>query len=473
MHAALKLFEARRLGLLAHAWLLNEMRPSGAPALDFARPEDGEEASSEIGWQLVAMIVACLRHYVTGGGHGALGRRLVAVLHLQTGTNRDTAVSIWTWRTAAAVCELCAQRQLPRLIMCVAMRRQSLIHVHSSAWEEAILSDIEASYGAIVSSAEATSTLLNLQPLTFDARERYVYEVLKERHGFSGGRSGVPSVLLNMVSERAAGHPKHIEDVIQSYFDAGAIAISERASGAVVTTRGVEVLRRVMLPRKMRATLLQHFDALEGSLQTLLKVVSALDSGWSEGIIAALGLPQEVTSRAAHLLSLAVADGLVEEVPPVGLIAAADPGAKRAWRWTHMVMREQVLEQVLEVQRERVLRIFDELIEYHERIARRVERAQSAFRRMHSEHRSGWTTSTRTSISEASSASRLKDELAEVDLISDVAELRQRLKKALTASDGATARGASRLLRLRRRSGSSASGRFVTWLRAKVSAKTS
>ena len=62
------------------------------------------------------------------------------------------------------------------------------------------------------------------------------------------------------------------------------------------------------------------------------------------------------------------------------------------------------------------------------------------------------TTSTRTSISEASSASRLKDELAEVDLISDVAELRQRLKKALTASDGATARGASRLLRLRRRS---------------------
>jgi len=202
-------------------------------------------------------------------------------------------------------------------------------------------------------------------------------------------------------------------------------------------------------------------------------VVSALDSGWSEGIIAALGLPQEVTSRAAHLLSLAVADGLVEEVPPVGLIAAADPGAKRAWRWTHMVMREQVLEQVLEVQRERVLRIFDELIEYHERIARRVERAQSAFRRMHSEHRSGWTTSTRTSIFEASSASRLKDELAEVDLISDVAELRQRLKKALTASDGATARGASRLLRLRRRSGSSASGRFVTWLRAKVSAKTS
>ena len=89
--------------------------------------------------------------------------------------------------------------------------------------------DIEASYESSWGPCEATSTLLNLQPLTFDARSA-TYEVLMS--AMASGAIRVLSVLLNMVSERAAGHPKDIEDVIQSYFDAGAIAISERASGA-------------------------------------------------------------------------------------------------------------------------------------------------------------------------------------------------------------------------------------------------
>ena len=471
--AALRVFEARRRGLAPFAWLLDEMRPAGAPPLGFPRPADADEVD-EIGWQLVAMIVACLRHYVTGGataggtGGDAIGRRLVVLLHLQTGTNRDTAVSLWTWRTAAAVCELCAQRQLPRLIMCVVMRRQNLIHVQASAWEEAILTDVEASYGAIVGAAEASSTLLALQPLTSDARDRYVYEVLTAKHGYTGSRAGVPAALLGVVSELAAGHPKHIEEVLQSLFDAGVISVTQRATGAVVTTMGSESLRRVPLPRRMQATLLQHFDALEASLQALLKAVSPLEEGWSEGVLAALGLPPEVTGRAAHLLSIAVADGLIEEVMPLPAgVLAADPGARRAWRWTQLVMREQVLANVLQTERARVLQCRNDLIEHHKQVARRVERAHSAFRRMHSEHRSGWTTTTTLHESSSSSStgsgpSSIADEIALVDELSDVGELRRRLKAALLSAEHVGGRRASR------RRSAWRSTRFTSWLRLKM-----
>ena len=118
-----------------------------------------------------------------------------------------------------------------------------------------------------------------------------------------------------------------------------------------------------MLPRKMRATLLQHFDASR-IVQTLLKVVLR----W---ILAGrrASSPRSVcrrrTARAAHLLSLAVADGLVEEVPPGGLIAAATP-APRGRRWTHMVMRSRSSSRSSRSSAS-VLWIFDELIEYHER----------------------------------------------------------------------------------------------------------
>ena len=79
------------LGLLAHAWLLNEMRPSGAcPRL--ARPEErgGQQRDRLATGRDDCGVPEALRPR----GYGALGRRLVAVLHLQTGTNRDTAVSI-------------------------------------------------------------------------------------------------------------------------------------------------------------------------------------------------------------------------------------------------------------------------------------------------------------------------------------------------------------------------------------------
>ena len=56
-----------------------------------------------VGGLVQLLILAILGHYRRGRG-----RRLMVILHLITGTDRDSRVDVWSWRTALALAQVIA-----------------------------------------------------------------------------------------------------------------------------------------------------------------------------------------------------------------------------------------------------------------------------------------------------------------------------------------------------------------------------
>ena len=146
-------------------------------------------------------------------------------------------------------------------------------------------------------------------------------------------------------------------------------------------------LSAVPAPPKMKATLLQQFDTLAPALQAssppvsasvrgaldalatapccslgrrslpppprlhrpsppprrvqvLLKEVSPLRA-FSEGIVVHLGLPDNIVKRLGLWFAAAVDEGILEILEPIPPeVLAADPGAKQAWGWLQLLMKQ-------------------------------------------------------------------------------------------------------------------------------------
>ena len=138
-HASI--LEARREGLVSLAWLLNDVLPDSHAPLDVPRPTDAEERMHDVGWLLVAMICALLAHYRRGRG-----RRLMCLLHLQTGSDRDSHVDVWSWRMAVAVAVDVRLRLIPQFVLVIASRQLSLVHEMRSSWLTRLNKVIETNF---------------------------------------------------------------------------------------------------------------------------------------------------------------------------------------------------------------------------------------------------------------------------------------------------------------------------------------
>ena len=412
MAAWLQLAEARQSNLLENAWLLGELlddssadqedgdvgakgTSDGAPAaaeggtggarpglvLEFARPEHAESVE-QVGWPLMAILLALFKHYCR-----VSERRLLVLPILQplNADDLDSSVDLWSWRLTSFLSELAERGQVTRMVVCVATRRLRLVHSgRMGEGETTSKHENEAHFQALVEMARRTATLMSLQPLDKDARDRYLHQVLTERHDFRGGPEGVPEVLRLVMSERAAGHPTHIEDLLKSMLEHSAVQLEEHHNhGQRLIVQPLAKLRGVPIPPQMEATLLQQFDALPALLQSMLKRVSVLDA-FSESMLAALGLEVEARERTAHLLSIAVSEGLLEVVTPIPAeVLEADPSATKAWRWLQMLMKDEISSNVLAADKVRVLSQVAQLKRYHADMESRVERARSALHRFH------------------------------------------------------------------------------------------
>ena len=216
------------------------------------------------------------------------------------------------------------------MVLCAVTRRLTLIHDHRSATEEQHKADMEATFPAIMDAAHATSTFMNLSPLSEEGRSRYLVELLKERHGYLGDAADVPSTLVESLSQRAAGHPKFIEELLGEMVKAKVVTVVHSdGHGSRIKVRSFDHLGRVPPPPSTEATLLQVFDCLPAPLQSVLAKVSPLDC-FSEGVLAALGLPAAVMERATHLLARAVRRACQEERP--ALLEAKSADLAPPWR---------------------------------------------------------------------------------------------------------------------------------------------
>ena len=214
--------------------------------------------------------------------------------------------------------------------------------------------------------------MLSLRPLPAVARDRYMLEVLHSRYAYTGDLSSVPLALVQVLSDYAAGIPKDIEYLLDALISAGAVRfeVDSEDGAKVVRCASLAELKAVPPPPKLRGSLLQQFDSLPGQLQRLLKTLAPLPA-FSLGILGALPLPADILKRTDALIASAVAEGILDEVRPVPAdVLAADPGARKAWGWLQLLMRDELLGALLNSERQLVEAQLDELRAFHARQAR-------------------------------------------------------------------------------------------------------
>ena len=379
-HAALS--DAERRELPRMAWLLNALVPeptapgaaaaaAAAPPLLPPPPEEEAAMALDLSYEaqgrlVQAMIVAMLRTL-------SAKKRLMVLLHLQTGTSRDQAVDLWSWRTAQLIA---AESHDSRMrVMLSIVTRPVMLHVREpgAVGFSELDAEIDRIFAALTAFAERTQSHLKLKPLDLRQRNCYLLDVLRERYHFSNERSdGVPLALIDFMSERAAGNPKFIEETLAELFKSGVIELAvddlgDCGGGMHIDPMDVtiEQLREVPAPAKMKAAVLQQFDSLEPVLQRVLKLVSPLEC-FSEGMLSTLQLPDHIVPRLTQLFNRATEEGILEHLRDVpDDVVGADPGAKQAWGWLMHSMREFVLASLLQSEREMVMQKMAELREYH------------------------------------------------------------------------------------------------------------
>eukprot|EP00966_Prymnesium_polylepis_P257524 5949189-Prymnesium_polylepis.2 len=170
--------------------------------------------------------------------------------------------------------------------------------------------EVEDVFEEISHQAADSASLVKLLPLSIEARERYLVQVLTERFGYSGDAASVPHELFNFMSGRAAGNPKFIEVMLKALFDAKAVSIESDVQDSAERRLVCGDLSTVTAPAKMKATLLQQYDSLPMGLQVLLKKVSPLQF-LSEAMVMVLGLDDKIVELLSLWLAAAVDEGLL------------------------------------------------------------------------------------------------------------------------------------------------------------------
>tara|TARA_B110001452_G_scaffold69193_1_gene55822 strand:+ start:2527 stop:6096 length:3570 start_codon:yes stop_codon:yes gene_type:complete len=360
----------RGMELVKRAWLLNELLDEKHTVLVQPTKDDAPMSLTDCCWYVQAMIVGLLR-FVSCGGQGLVGQASMVLIHMQTGTSATQRVDLWSWRTASALSTQCAAGKMNMLFAVVTRQQTPLSQDESSDSRYDVHVELHRRFEDLSLDAEQSSSKIVLYPLGVKERDRYMVEVLKAKHGYPGELSGVPEDLRQFMSERGAGNPKYIKEMLDAVKDAGMLEFEVPGLDVdeEVTEPRVKPLKRAELltvptPSKIKGTVMQQFDTLDTALQMALKVASPCYF-FSVGMFADVGLPPHVVKSLTRCFTTAVDDGILEEVSPVPHeVASADPGATRAYGWLLHVMREAVLASLLHSERERVEQKIQQLQQY-------------------------------------------------------------------------------------------------------------
>eukprot|EP00051_Salpingoeca_urceolata_P007099 m.94209 g.94209 ORF g.94209 m.94209 type:complete len:1161 (+) comp15115_c3_seq1:1094-4576(+) len=189
------------------------------------------------------------------------------LLHLKTGTATRSNVDPESWVLAEHVSHLAAHRQTMSHALVISVVTRPLFRV-----------GVAESTAALVRIAQEQHTYMQLKALDTITRVKYAAQVMSQVSGVHVGLAALPPELVQLLSDRAAGNPKHIFEMIKALLDKAALpgrgpAVEVKSNGRVqILTKN---LYQVAVPNKMRGTVKQEFDALRSRHQMILKVASA------------------------------------------------------------------------------------------------------------------------------------------------------------------------------------------------------
>eukprot|EP00054_Salpingoeca_dolichothecata_P023737 m.159329 g.159329 ORF g.159329 m.159329 type:complete len:1404 (+) comp24791_c0_seq2:67-4278(+) len=223
---------------------------------------------------LICKMVSHLIHYF------CTKQPLFIMLHIQTGTNVDSGVDNNTWELAHSVARYCSTGRFAR-----PAKEESTLHENGCAGHHPVIlcvatrplvDDRNVNIVGLKDAAIQSETFLQLRPLNEFIRRKYAAQCL----GVS--EAAMTPSLLQFLSDRAAGNPKHIKECVDEL-------LSDRGRGVedgvglgpavkILPTGSIQILSEDLnkspVPQQMKVYIAQEFFQLINEHQLLLKIAS-------------------------------------------------------------------------------------------------------------------------------------------------------------------------------------------------------
>ena len=313
---------------------LNYVIPSlcnGIPRQMEFRELDGHRRVDKIAELILALLLGFARKQPTA-----------ILLHLQTGTDLALNLGMESWGLTHMLVRACEARRtekVPPLVVCVISRP--------------LPTGLSVQIQEIVEIADANDTLLELRPLSYDARRDYLAQVLTKVRGFEGTASDIPEELVWVVSDRAAGNPKHTMEMVNALFAHDAVFIAdasmEHGGKKMVRVRPHRNLYDVPIPTKLLGTVKQVLDALSERHRTIVRNTSVMEAFSYRMVLGVFGEENSGHLRdlSTDLLDL-LHNGVIEEVYPIPeMVLACHPNAAKAYIFQNRLLQEVAFNSLL------------------------------------------------------------------------------------------------------------------------------
>ncbi len=162
------------------------------------------------------------------------------------------------------------------------------------------------------------------------------------------GLHAVPPALLNLVQERAAGHPFFCEELLQSLLESGSLRVTEGRCE-------VGDLKTLVLPNSVQGVILSRIDRLTPGQHLCLKVAAVIGLSFTLRTVSDT-LPQRDEQSQAH-------DNL-RGLHSVNLTLPAEV-TPEAWRFRHAITRDVAYELMPQAQRQPIHHAVAQWLEQH------------------------------------------------------------------------------------------------------------
>jgi len=207
---------------------------------------------------------------------------IMVIIHLQTGTDSQRSFGKEFWIIASQL-----NQNTHNIIFCISSR---LLHESEQSHVKELLQAVEDA-----------GNCLKLMPFTHHRRLEYACRVFSVVTGHQIDEADIPFELGRSISQRAAGNPKHIKELIMTLLKKDAFvqpgigptsAVEVVADHKLVLHASQEQLMHIKLPLKMYSAVLAEFETLRPRCQLIIKYASFFAKSHSMvGAMSSLDLP--------------------------------------------------------------------------------------------------------------------------------------------------------------------------------------
>eukprot|EP00042_Codosiga_hollandica_P050953 m.618782 g.618782 ORF g.618782 m.618782 type:complete len:1572 (-) comp58191_c0_seq1:134-4849(-) len=275
------------------------------------------------------MLLQLLLHY-------ASTNQTMVMLHLQMGTSQKPNVEAESWRLAHSVHRHCKERppNMPKLVMVVVSR--PLVNIAPIEFTE--IADYWSQRGYV----------LQLKPLAPEHIRRQMYSFLEVPEVFP-----LPQELVTLIMTRAAGNPKHIDEILAQLRKEGFIGVE---NGRVFLLK--RDLQSVTTPEKMIGAFMGMIDCLQPRHLLLVKVASTFESCFSRNMLFKLVSNYEDRSQIHNMIEALVESGIFIRIPKAMIPAEVfvlDAKATECYDFVSVILKQVVNKLMLDSNRQKLM----------------------------------------------------------------------------------------------------------------------